>query len=236
MINQGDRVRFLNNVGGGTVTRVDRSKNLVFVEDEDGFEVPVLERECVVVPEVNENTNFPKSQKMKPDVGTASNSNYLNAAAAKHADVSSVDFKEKPTEIFETPDGENLNALIAFIPQKIKEIHTTDFDLLLVNDSNYFLFYTILVGEEEKVKAISNGRIEPNMQELITGFDNRKLELYSKLRIQLIAFKMDKVYLKQDTIDCYVKFDPIKFLKLHSYSNNEYFDEPAMIYPLKNKV
>ena len=42
-----DIVRFLNDVGGGRVTRID-GKN-VYVEDEDGFERPALERDLVVV-------------------------------------------------------------------------------------------------------------------------------------------------------------------------------------------
>lgn len=46
----GDQVRFLNSVGGGTVVRF-QGKDVVLVEDADGFEVPVLARECVVVGE-----------------------------------------------------------------------------------------------------------------------------------------------------------------------------------------
>ena len=42
-----DIVRFLNDVGGGRVTRIE-GKN-IYVEDKDGFERPVLERELVVV-------------------------------------------------------------------------------------------------------------------------------------------------------------------------------------------
>ncbi len=59
MIKTGDHVRFLNSVGGGTVTRVDEKKGLVYVEDEDGFEIPATIRECVVIESVNEKTNFP---------------------------------------------------------------------------------------------------------------------------------------------------------------------------------
>jgi hypothetical protein len=44
----GDKVRFLNAVGGGTVKRF-QGKNMVWVEEEDGFETPVLIKECVVV-------------------------------------------------------------------------------------------------------------------------------------------------------------------------------------------
>ena len=46
----GDRVRFLNQTGGGIVVGMGK-KGWVTVEDEDGFEIPVPERECVVVEE-----------------------------------------------------------------------------------------------------------------------------------------------------------------------------------------
>jgi hypothetical protein len=46
----GDKVRFLNAVGGGIVRRF-KNKDIVIVEEEDGFETPVLIRECIVVEE-----------------------------------------------------------------------------------------------------------------------------------------------------------------------------------------
>ena len=46
MVKVGDRVRYLNAVGGGIVVRI--AKDIAYV-DEDGFETPVLARECVVV-------------------------------------------------------------------------------------------------------------------------------------------------------------------------------------------
>ena len=44
----GDKVRFLSTVGGGQVKGF-LNKQLVIVEDENGFDVPVLISECVVV-------------------------------------------------------------------------------------------------------------------------------------------------------------------------------------------
>lgn len=44
----GDKVRFLDSIGGGTVKSID-SKGMVRVEDEDGFEIPVLATQCVVI-------------------------------------------------------------------------------------------------------------------------------------------------------------------------------------------
>ena len=44
----GDKVRFLNSVGGGVIKGF-QGKDQVLVEDEDGFEIPAFIRECVVV-------------------------------------------------------------------------------------------------------------------------------------------------------------------------------------------
>ena len=47
-MNIGDKVRFLNDVGGGKITAF-RPNGVVLVEDEDGFDIPMLASEVVVV-------------------------------------------------------------------------------------------------------------------------------------------------------------------------------------------
>jgi hypothetical protein len=44
----GDKVRFLNEVGGGTVKGF-KGKDTVWVEDADGFDIPMLIKDCVVI-------------------------------------------------------------------------------------------------------------------------------------------------------------------------------------------
>ncbi len=44
----GDKVRFLSEVGGGVVTGF-QGKNIVLVEDADGFDIPMPVNECVVI-------------------------------------------------------------------------------------------------------------------------------------------------------------------------------------------
>ena len=44
----GDKVRFLNDVGGGTITGFP-DKQTVLVCDEDGFEIPTLRKDVVVI-------------------------------------------------------------------------------------------------------------------------------------------------------------------------------------------
>ena len=63
----GDQVRFLSEVGGGKVAGF-QGKNVVLVEDEDGFQMPMLINEVVVVGEENYDTSHVvevKSEKKK---------------------------------------------------------------------------------------------------------------------------------------------------------------------------
>ena len=53
----GDRVRFLSEVGGGRVSGF-QGKDIVLVEDEDGFDVPMRISEVVVIGEEDYDTRY----------------------------------------------------------------------------------------------------------------------------------------------------------------------------------
>ena len=60
----GDKVRFLSEVGGGRVAGF-QGKNVVLVEDEDGFQVPMMVSEVVVIGEENYDTSHVVEVKQK---------------------------------------------------------------------------------------------------------------------------------------------------------------------------
>lgn len=226
-IKKGDTVRFLNAVGGGIVSRIDEYKGLIYVEDEDGFETPVLERECVVVPKVNAETNFPvKDFSSKP----------ASATALTEEKVQSVkEVPAKPVEIYETAGGDMLSALLAFIPVDIKNLQTCAYDCLLINDSNYFLFYNIVIGDKEHRHSVANGILEPNIQEEIVKIEKQDLNDWENIQVQLVAYKQKKDYMPQPVKELNLRIAPVKFYKLHSFTDNDYFEEPAMIIDLIGK-
>ena len=139
----GDKVRFLNSVGGGIV-RCFRGKDQILVEDEDGFEVPALIREVVVVGEGNmqvHSSNKPKVQ-VPVDVPVS---------------------KPEPEEkIEETPEGERLNLYLAYLPVDPRSIQQTGYEAYFVNDSNYFLFVNYMSRLNNSWISRYNGLIEPN--------------------------------------------------------------------------
>lgn len=57
----GDKVRFLSEVGGGVVTGF-QGKNIVLVEDADGFDIPMPMHECVVIETDDYNIPTPASK------------------------------------------------------------------------------------------------------------------------------------------------------------------------------
>ena len=60
MVKIGDKVRFLNAVGGGIVRQI--TKDSAMVEEDDGFETPVLLHECVVIEPTSEQKSSGKEK------------------------------------------------------------------------------------------------------------------------------------------------------------------------------
>lgn len=222
MIKKGDNVRFMNAVGGGIVTRVDEMKKIVYVEDADGFEMPVNERECLLIVAINKETNFPiKDFKTKSTSPVVQNPEPETRNAKPEVKI--------PEPIIETPEGETLAALLAFFPLDIKQMQTTSYECYLVNDSNYYLYYNVINGENDSWKSVANGIIEPNMQELLAEITKDELSNWERIRVQLLPFKQGKSYTPQNVIDASLRINAVKFYKLHSFTANDYFDEPAML-------
>lgn len=247
MLKKGDTVRFVNAVGGGNVSRFDEKKGLVYVEDEDGFEIPVLERECVVVPKVNPATNFPAKDFSSKKEIAADAVNLPTGGAAHRASSAAFDvvsareqetlssmlhLAQQQVELYETDGGDVLRVVLAFLPVDIKNLQSSDYEAILINDSNYFLMYSVVTGEPSQQRSVVQGVLEPNMQEQLTVLTNSDLNDWEYVRVQALAYKTGKVFTPQPVIDRTLQITPLKFYKLHSFTDTDYFDEKAMVFDL----
>ena len=219
MVKVNDIVRFLNDVGGGRVVRVEGP--IVYVEDEDGFERPAQAREVVVVGQggtkasAYERPLTFKSKLVEPD-----------KPAPKVKEATTV----KPQPVVETEEGEVLNIVLAFEPKEIKHLNTTTFYAILVNDSNYFLnvAYMTRRDDENTWHTRYTGLVEPNMQVDLDEFGHADLNDLEHVAIQYIAFKQDKGFKLKNPALVQQKLDLTKFYKLHSFHQSEYFDESVI--------
>ena len=216
----GDKVRFLSEVGGGVISGF-KDKNTALVEDEDGFEVPVLIRECVVIEADDYNIKRKPSATPAPSVKKES------------------DTVDKPVT-YRAPEmkgGDSLNVKLAFVPQDIKMISSTAFDSYIINDSNYLIYYTYLSAEGNSQKMRSHGLISPNTKEYIEEFYHSDMNDMERLSIQLIAFKDNKTFLMKPAVSVTHRIDTVKFYKVHSFTDSIYFDSPSLIYDIvKNDI
>ena len=220
-LNIGDKVRFLNAVGGGIVRKVDR--DMAYVEEPDGFETPVLVRECVVVEPA-------KPQKKQPEVKTI----FTATTLSKQETTSTTTISTTPAheEYDETPEGEQLNIVLAIIPHEPKHLNTTAYDICLVNDSNYFLHFIFTSRDEEGWRTRHAGVIEPNTQMELEELRQQDVNSLQRIGFQYIAFKQGKHYSAKNPGAIEMRFDPVRLFKLHSFRDNIYYDEPALIIDL----
>ena len=221
----GDKVRFLSEIGGGRVAGF-QGKNIVLVEDEDGFQTPMLINEVVVVGDEDYDTKHVIEAKAN-SVKAALNAE-REEVETEPAD-KPITFKAKPEE---RKGGDKLSAYLAFVPMDVKELSQTRFETYLVNDSNYYMRYVYMIAEGAAWTVRGEGEIEPNTKEFIEEFGREDLNALEHSCIQLIAYKRDKHFLLKPTVNAQVRIDPVKFYKLHAFRENMFFEQPALIYTI----
>lgn len=213
----GDRVRFLNSVGGGIIKRIEG--NIAYVDD-NGFETPTLIRECVVVasPEVTEKKVALTQDEIKPTVKPSANSKPSSTPAPS----------ELPVE--ETPEGDKLNVVLAYEPNDIKHLNSSTFDTYLVNDSNYYLYFTYLSRADEANGWTTRyaGVVEPNIQVFLEEISGSDLPAMDRIAVQMIAFKSDREFKIKSPVAIETALDTTKFFKLHCFRSNPYFDKEVI--------
>ena len=128
--------------------------------------------------------------------------------------------------------GDVLNVHLAFVPEDIKAVSTTPFESYLVNDSNYYLYYTYLGAEGKAWTVRSHGLIEPNTKLLLEEFEKASLNDLERVAVQLIAFKDRRSFQLKPAISVELRIDTVKFYKLHTFEKNDFFPEPALIYDI----
>lgn len=219
----GDQVRFLSEVGGGRVAGF-QGKNIVLVEDEDGFQMPMLMTEVVVIGEEDYDTKHvveAKASSVKAVLNADRDDDEVEPADRP------ITFRAKPEE---RQGGDKLSAYLAFVPMDMKELSQTRFETYLVNDSNYYMRYVYMTAEGNAWQVRAEGEIEPNTKEFIEEFGREDLNVLEHSCVQMVAYKRDKHFLLKPVVNAQVRIDPVKFYKLHAFRENAFFEQPALIY------
>ena len=217
----GDKVRFLNEVGGGVVAGFP-SKDTVLVTDDDGFDIPMLKTECVVIDTNEYNIAKVNTGSRKPVEKPAARQEPEEVDLADQT----MTFKAKPVE---RRGADVLNVYLGFIPVDIKELSNTSFEAYLVNDSNYALHFCILTHDGAACRLRHQGVVEPNTKLFLEEFRRDVLPELEKLTLQIFAFKEEKTFIPKPMFEVSLRMDCTKFYKLHTFQNSDFFNVPSYV-------
>jgi hypothetical protein len=215
MIKVGDKVRFLNAVGGGVVKSVI-NKTMVNVEDYDGFEVPTLISELVVID--NSLTLEPERRSAKRD---------LSVKKEETAPVK-VQPKAEPKYVAgkDTP-----SCYLAFVPQNEANPVDGELKVYLVNDSNNFALYNYSHLKNKMFRSVDSGKMAPNSKRYLESFTRMDLNELPDFQFQLLFFREESSSLEAPLVKN-MKLNPVKFYRQNSYEKTRYFAQNAIVFSL----
>jgi len=220
MFKKGDRVKFLNDIGGGTITRVD--PKIAYVENEDGFEVPVSISQLLPaeVPQAESTPFTSVSAKATQNEGCAETFIPLPEKAPDYIDLTG--------EPDESKIDASVNVLLAWIPQRTKD-RKTAYDLYLINDCSYHIMYVAAMISEGAYRGLQAGMLECDTTIHLTLIPGEDLIRISSIRLDVLFFKKG-LYMPQDPMQYELKIDEFFLMDATNYTTNDYFDEKALIF------
>ncbi len=217
---KGDKVKFLNDTGVGTITSII-DKKTVGVLTQDGFEVPYLVNDLLKI----ENTmnqvfadDLPDSEK-NPNL----NDNYIDSEIEDELEADNSEFNQ------ENVDDITGDLFFAFVPENQKKPSEGIINTYLINDSSFRLIYTISKNEFPYRRLIASGELEDNTKIILNKYSFDSIKEIDELHFQILFFSKGS-YRHRDPIIKSWKIKPTKFYKDSVFTENDYFHENACLY------
>jgi len=122
---------------------------------------------------------------------------------------------------------------LCFVPQDAERPEeSAQLECHLVNDSSYRLFYTVAQwGPGRAATLVASGLLEEDSKALLHTLRREELSRPRRWQIGLLLFKPTG-YAPAPAEDFVLDLSPMKFVRRGSYVENDYFDEPAVVFTL----
>lgn len=203
-IKPGDEVRFLNAKGGGRVVKILDSR-MALVAIEDGFEIPVLLAELVVV-------------QQSPGSGRQAATELLQKEllAQQLAADEERDMARKSQLRRFARNTEQEGFYLAFVPHEQQWLLTGPLDVLLVNNTPVELLYTLHILVENEWINVDYGQMEPFSKVVIETISRDDFNHWSRGVVQGLPV-FDRVSQPMKPLFAHFSIKPSRFYKEGSY-------------------
>ncbi|MDR1667652.1 MAG: DUF2027 domain-containing protein [Bacteroidales bacterium] len=223
MFLKGEKVKFLNEVGGGVVTKVER--NIVYVEDEDGFEIPMQDSQLL---KTEQQALHPFAVPDFPETATpaAPAAPSLPAEPVLRDHIDLTDGEESP--------GTTVNVLLAWTADR-KKIGEATYHVHLINDCSYHVMYVASILKNNIFYGIQAGTLENDSLIRLADIQETELKKMDAWQLDLLFFKHGS-FLPQKPLSYRLAIDEFYLEDDAHYQNNKYTDEKAVIYNVSEQL
>src|SRR6218665_22372 len=201
----GDKVRFLNEKGEGTVSKII-NKTTVGVTIEDGFVIPFLISELVTV--------------------------FDGTAPALPANIHHASVVEEPVLVHKSIPAERKEQeegiYFAFSPEKPRDIAYSDFNVWLINHTGYEIMYCISIFGGKGYEVVDKGESTAFEAKLVETIHRKNIDRFSSIKIDVIFYGKGAFEHKIPVSEI-VKFKTVKLYKENAFSENTFIPEKALI-------
>jgi hypothetical protein len=209
-MNTGDKIKFLNETGGGIITRF-LDPETILVKIEDGFEVPVKIKE--VIPDSGSLTGPIIADKVMSKSGLPDHTATLAGIRKKNIE-----------EI--TPEHENSGQiLLAFT----RESNPYNLKTHLINDTDYHIFYIIGLRKMGQQLYLYSGELEANTKVVLGNFRISKTDESTIFAIQYMGYKKG-YYVPSGPVSSIIEINTRQLADRGYDKENEFFDVAAAIF------
>lgn len=216
----GDKVKFLNEKGGGTVVRLIDSR-MALVSIEDGFEIPVLMSDLVIDPASAEARVKQATEVIREEVLRQEQQHAAEVDAARKSGLRR--FAKNPE-----PEG----VYMAFVPHEQQWVLTGLLDVMLINHTNTEMLYSFTLSSDEGFENVDYGQVEAFSKVVIESISREDLSYWTSGIVQ--ALFIEDVS-KRPLIPLHAPFQvkANRFFKEGSYVSSAVLGEKAVMVRLE---
>ncbi len=187
----GDKVKFLNETGGGVITAIMDSK-LVKVQTDDGFEMPVLSKD--LIPDYREKETEEIRQFYETPKEKAGTPPVRQEEQAEEQPVT-------PLSPWSDPKEEE-GFYLLFEPHEQQWVLTGSLDVLLVNHTPFEILYNLFLKRDGKTEGVDYGSVPSESKIVLATITRDELEHWTQGYIQLLIHEShpEKVFLPVHTV------------------------------------
>lgn len=218
--NPGDKVKFLNEKGGGVVTKI-LNPTMVSVAIEDGFEVPTLIKNLV-----------------KMDVGNAYQKRFdedfsVNNEIPNHKAVDEDDNDGRISALIRNFSKKEFapGLYFAFTPHDQRMLITGSVDMVLINNTEFEVLYNLFLKNNNGFDGFDFGSVTPFSKIVIGSVNQTEILGWCEGVIQFL-FHKDTGDFIISPVDKIFRIKPTKFLKEDNYFYNKLVNQKALIVEL----